>query len=259
MYSDRIPVTNVFKTAVVTGATPSPRRTVVNIARCNACHESLSLHGSNRTDEPQVCVICHNPAATDINRPKGRDDGRVGELCAGAGLDDRRPLRADHRLQAHGAHDPCVRAATGPMRRSWVYGFGNNPIDFAEVTYPAGGKISQCESCHEPDTYYPVDPTRVQATTTDTGASITSQTDDLGITPNTAVCSGCHTDSTSALHMTQNGGNFDAPKPANGIVTSPLETCGRLPWAGPTGQHEADAQGRHLQARWRVVELTARE
>jgi hypothetical protein len=26
--------------------------------------------------------------------------------------------------------------------------------------------------------------------------------------------------------MTQNGGSFNAPKPANGIVTSPLETCG---------------------------------
>jgi cytochrome c553 len=70
-----------------------------------------------------------------------------------------------------------------------------------------------------------VDPSKVQATTTNTGASITSQTDDTGMTPNTAICSSCHTTSTAMLHMTQNGGSANVAKPANGIVTSPLETC----------------------------------
>ena len=94
---------------------------------------------------------------------------------------------------------------------------GLEPDRIREIVYrltgegknPPGEKIGQCETCHAPDTYYPVDPTRVQATTTNTGASISSQTDDFGITPNTAICSGCHTTSTAALHMTQNGGLFD--------------------------------------------------
>jgi OmcA/MtrC family decaheme c-type cytochrome len=125
-----------------------------------------------------------------------------------------------------------------------VYGFGNNPIDFEEVTYPPGDKIGQCETCHAPDTYYPVDPTRVQATTTSTGASIASQTDDTGITPNTAVCSGCHTTTQATLHMTQNGGSFSVAKPANGIVTSPLETCGVCHGPGkPADVKEAHAVG----------------
>jgi len=224
VYSDRIPVTNVFKIAAVTG-TASPRRTVVNITRCDACHKVLSLHGNNRTDEPQVCVICHNPAATDINRRKGAT--MVASVSCAQGLvstiDGRCEQTIDFKRMVHMIHASELQPADAPFV---IYGFGNNPIDFAEVTYPAGAKISQCESCHEPDTYYPVDPTLVQATTTDTGPSITSQTDDTGITPNTAACSGCHTDSAAALHMTQNGGSFSAPKPAGGIVTSPLETCG---------------------------------
>lgn len=225
VYSDRIPVANVFEVAAITGATPSPRRTVVDMARCNACHESLSLHGNNRTDEPQVCAICHNPAATDINRRQGAT--MVASVSCAQGLvstiDGRCEQTIDFKRMVHMIHASELQPDGSPYV---VYGFGNNPIDFAEVTYPAGAKISQCESCHEPDTYYPVDPTRVQATTTNTGPSIAAQTDDTGITPNTAVCSGCHTGSTAALHMTQNGGSFDAPKPANGIVTSPLETCG---------------------------------
>jgi len=225
VYSDRIPVKNVFKIAAVTGATPSPRRTVVNVARCDACHKVLSLHGNNRTDEPQVCVICHNPSATDISRRTGAT--MVASATCPQGLvstvDGRCEQTIDFKRMIHMIHASALQQSGSPFV---VYGFGGSVNDFAEVTYPPGEKISQCETCHESDTYYPVDPTRVQATTTSTGASITSQTDDTGITPNTSVCSGCHTDSTSALHMTQNGGSFNAPKPAGGIVTSPLETCG---------------------------------
>ena len=224
MYSDRIPVKNVFRIAAVTGATASPRRTVVDIARCDACHKVLSLHGNNRTDEPQVCVICHNPAATDINQRKGATMTASASCPQGlvSTIDGRCEQTIDFKRMIHMIHASELQQSGSPFV---IYGFGNNPVNFDEVTYPPGSKIGQCETCHEPDTYYPVDPTLVQATTTNTGASITSQTDDTGITPNTAVCSGCHTDSTSALHMTQNGGSFDAPKPANGIVTSPLETC----------------------------------
>jgi OmcA/MtrC family decaheme c-type cytochrome len=230
-YTDRIPVKNVYRTAAVTGSA-SPRRQVVDIARCNACHEVLSLHGNNRTDEPQVCVICHNPAATDINRRKGTT--MVADTSCPQGLrstlDGLCEQTIDMKRMIHVIHAAEFQPADAPYV---VYGFGNNPIDFAEVTYPAGEKVSQCESCHTPDTYYPVDPTRVQATTTSTGASITLQGDDSGMTPNTAVCSGCHTDATAALHMTQTGGSFSVAKPANGIVLSPLETCGTC--HGPGG------------------------
>ena len=223
-YTDRIPVKNVFKVAAATGTSATDRRVVVDIARCNACHKSLSLHGNNRTDEPQVCVICHNPAATDITRRKGAT--MVASTSCPQGLvstlDGKCEQTIDFKRMVHMIHASELQPAGLPFV---VYGFGNNPIDFAEVTYPPGDKIGQCETCHAPDTYYPVDPAKVQATTTNTGASITSQTDDTGMTPNTAICSSCHTTSTAMLHMTQNGGSANVAKPANGIVTSPLETC----------------------------------
>ena len=36
------------------------RRQVVDIAKCNGCHSSLSLHGENR-NQTEYCVLCHNP------------------------------------------------------------------------------------------------------------------------------------------------------------------------------------------------------
>jgi OmcA/MtrC family decaheme c-type cytochrome len=254
VYTDRIWVKNAYAIAAVTGATASPRRQVVDIARCDACHKVLSIHGSNRSDEPQVCVICHNPSATDINRRKNNPAPATPTMVIDATkcpntsngnlvsiIDGRCEQTIDFKRMIHMIHASELQQSGSPFV---VYGRGNTPSDFSEVTYPAGpagSKISQCESCHAPDTYYPVDPARVQATTTDTGDSIVSQTDDHGITPNTSVCSGCHTDSTATLHMTQKGGSFDVLKPANGIVTSPLETCGTC--HGPGGA--ADVKKMH--------------
>jgi OmcA/MtrC family decaheme c-type cytochrome len=242
-YTDRIWVKNVYKLAAVTGTSPVERRTVVDIARCNACHAVLSLHGSNRSDEPQVCVICHNPAATDINKRRNPATGTPTMVADPAAcpnptngnlvstLDGRCEQSIDMKRMIHQIHAAEAQPSDQPLV---IYGFGYRPIDFAEVTYPASGaKLGQCQSCHEPDTYYPVDPSVTAATTVDTGATLELQTDDYGITPNTSVCSGCHTDSTSALHMTQNGGSFSALKSnASGVVNSPFETCSVCHGAG---------------------------
>ena len=37
---------------------PTPRRAVVEITRCNNCHDELALHGRNRIDNPQYCAMC---------------------------------------------------------------------------------------------------------------------------------------------------------------------------------------------------------
>ncbi|MEO8028670.1 MAG: OmcA/MtrC family decaheme c-type cytochrome, partial [Bryobacteraceae bacterium] len=48
------------------GGTPlAARRKIVDIAKCNTCHTSLSLHGGNRNQIEQ-CVLCHNPNTTDV-------------------------------------------------------------------------------------------------------------------------------------------------------------------------------------------------
>jgi OmcA/MtrC family decaheme c-type cytochrome len=233
-YTDRIPVKNVYKIAAATGTTTVNRRVVVDISRCNACHLSLSLHGNNRTDEPQVCDVCHNPAATDINRRQNNATGAQTMVvdttkCPNptnsnlvSTLDGECEQTVDMKRMIHRIHASELQQPGSPYV---VYGFGNFPVSFAEVTYPGGAKIGQCEACHINNTYYPVDPTRVAATTIDTGPSLASQSDDTGITPNTAVCSGCHTGTTAAAHMAQNGGSFSVAKPVGGIVTAPFETC----------------------------------
>ncbi len=50
----------------VDGSPVAPRRKVVDISKCNACHQSLSVHGENR-NQIEMCVLCHNPTDTDAS------------------------------------------------------------------------------------------------------------------------------------------------------------------------------------------------
>jgi OmcA/MtrC family decaheme c-type cytochrome len=105
-----------------------------------------------------------------------------------------------------------------------VCGFGNSIHDFTDLRFP--GHLNNCEGCHEPDTYYPVDGTVVQATTFDAGDR-TTLADDRAVSPNASACSACHTSSLATVHMEQNGGDFNAGKTAEGtIVSAGVETCG---------------------------------
>lgn len=205
---DRIPVRNVHTYAAVTDATAQPRRQIVDIARCDECHGVLTLHGNNRTDDLQVCAACHNPNATDAAR-------RVaGSQCvAELGADDA-PI--DFKYLIHAIHAGSID----------VCGFGNTPIRFSGVRYP--GRLDNCEGCHLPDTYYPVDAgaAGVPPTTFDAGADLAVYTDDRAVTPNAAVCSACHVDASARTHMELNGGSFVAAKTATGTLASgSVETC----------------------------------
>ena len=61
----------------VTGTTVVPRRTSVQLTKCNACHQDLKVlfsHGNQRITI-EHCVICHNPNATDLARRPARPLG----------------------------------------------------------------------------------------------------------------------------------------------------------------------------------------
>ena len=51
---------------------------VVELAKCQVCHgvnDGLALHGGNRTDSIEQCVMCHNSNATDLaQRPTDSDE-----------------------------------------------------------------------------------------------------------------------------------------------------------------------------------------
>ena len=74
---ETLAVNSVGKTYTITDASPVPYRQVVDIAKCNECHEVLTLHGNNRTGNTELCATCHNPNATDINRRVAGSDCRL--------------------------------------------------------------------------------------------------------------------------------------------------------------------------------------
>jgi OmcA/MtrC family decaheme c-type cytochrome len=200
----------------ITDGVATDRREVVELSRCNDCHQSLSLHGSNRTDNIELCVTCHNPNATDIaarvrggadssNSPDGKDEESI-EL----------------KTMIHAIH-----AGIGRENGFFVYGFFGTPHDYSEVVYP--GKLTNCEGCHKPGTYYPVGAFAL-AVSTDTGADPDDPFDDINTAPNAAACWGCHDRDAAVAHMEANGGAFDVMQTPDGTLVSisqgtVIETC----------------------------------
>lgn len=215
---ERIPVKGATDFFPITDVSAVGRRQVVNIANCLECHQQLSLHGSNRTDNTNLCVGCHNPNNTDINRrPADPADA----------IDGKKEQTIDFKRMIHLLH--AGEEGAGLV----VYGFCfpspcvGNPDDFRDVEFP--GHLNNCENCHEGDTFYPVGPD-VLATTIDTGADLADPLDDINITPNAAVCSACHEGTPATEHMKQNGGAFDVMQQADGTLISMsagtvIETC----------------------------------
>jgi len=203
---EEVPVAAALFPFPITDAEAAERRSVVDIEKCNDCHQNLALHGDNRSGNTEVCSTCHNANSTDINRRVAGSEC-VNEL----GTDDE---SIDLKYMIHGIHAGNIG----------VCGYRNSAHPYFDVVYP--GRLNNCEGCHKEDTYYPVDPAVVLATTVDAGTDRSILTDDVAISPNTAVCSTCHTSDIAAQHMIQNGGDFAASKTNDGtLVSSGTETC----------------------------------
>ena len=99
-------------------------REIVSDARCNACHEKLSLHGGARFQH-QYCVTCHNPGSADAN--------------SGNTVDETVMIHRIHR----GADLPSVQAG-GEYA---IWGRGNVKYDYSGVVYPQD--IRNCRGCHD--------------------------------------------------------------------------------------------------------------
>ncbi|MGD2076570.1 MAG: OmcA/MtrC family decaheme c-type cytochrome [Gammaproteobacteria bacterium] len=243
----RVPVKSVVMDWSIDGSAVSPRREVVDIAKCDLCHEQLSLHGSNRNDEPQLCVICHNPNATDINvRPKtpiaDEANPQPGEGVPAPGVDGKLEEAIDFKRLIHGIHGAEVREE-GLV----VYGFGGSVHDFSEVRFP--GIVQDCETCHLEGTYELEGiwetPTLngILASTVNSAPNATvggiatgpgslaeglaDQSDDLNISPTAAVCSSCHDSAVAQGHMVVPGGAvFDQTQQyISDMIDGNFETC----------------------------------
>jgi OmcA/MtrC family decaheme c-type cytochrome len=249
---DRVRVKAAFKDFAITDSTPVARRQVVDINKCDKCHDQVSLHGDSRTNEPGLCVLCHNPSATDVNRrPKIASGPGTGFPDGSVTLDKKTEEAIDFKRLIHGVHAaaktlyPVAPATVGAAGHGFrnkglvVYGYNSSVNDFSHVRFP--GILNDCTTCHLTGTYELAGkwevPTAsgilgstVKATPDPTGAigtyaqQLASQTDDLNITPTAAVCTACHDGDVAKSHMVLNGAQFELTQDA--INTSPiLEAC----------------------------------
>ena len=217
-----IPVTGTVEYFGVDGGPAIERREVVGIDTCNACHQSLSLHGGNRTDSIPLCVTCHNANATDI---RARTEGGVDENTS---LDGKKEETIDFKQMIHSIHAGATV----------VYGFGGSEHDYRHVVFPANKNT--CTNCHDGPTFYPVNQSSVLATTIDSGADLADATDDVNISPTAAACWGCHqsesvtsesSPDSAKSHMILNGASFNASQALDGTITDNdtmgvvLESC----------------------------------
>jgi len=195
-----------------------PRRTVVDIDNCLFCHQTLSLHGSNRTDDPQVCAMCHNPRNTDkeVRDLRAQNGGS-------APTDGKDEESIDFKRMVHAIHAAAMR-----VNAIQIVGFGGNSVnvfDEEEVQFP--GDLSNCAACHDGDSYTLPLPDGVLGTTIDTGANLESPVDDTVISPIASVCSSCHDEDDAVAHMKAMGGSFDTTQKAldDGDVVEQCDVC----------------------------------
>jgi OmcA/MtrC family decaheme c-type cytochrome len=232
-FSDRVPVTNVVINFPITDDTAEERRVVVDIDNCNSCHGTLSLHGNNRTNEPQVCVICHNADATDIEvRPGG----------GATGVDGKVEEAIDFKYMIHAIHAGAAEEHGFRENGIVVYGFRGSVNDYSHVRLPNGlDNLTSCTGCHDGDTFtLPIDD-NVLPTTVLTGAKEDDPDDDKNITPMSSVCSSCHDTLEDKTHMSEQGGLFDfTPFAASSDTTngsSEADLCGPGPLSARPAGH----------------------
>ncbi len=221
-FTDWLPVKSVFKDFAITGAAAA-RRLTVDIAKCDVCHRMLSMPHNNRNEEIGVCVVCHNPNATDAaGRPAA-----AGVLTGG--VDGKLEQSIDFKTMIHAIH--AGESGKGGFRTKGitVYSFDGSVYDFSKVVFP--GKLNDCAMCHAGTSYQLTGtwhaPTAngILGNTISTGASASNPADNLRITPTAAVCSSCHDGASAKLHMqdTFNGGIFSATQDA--IKAAAPENC----------------------------------
>jgi OmcA/MtrC family decaheme c-type cytochrome len=188
----------------VDGTPIAPRRTIVLMANCNACHSYLEVHGDLRNNV-QYCVLCHNPSNTDSStRPSATVVSQrslpnqginfammVHKIHTGENLEAE--YNTDYIIVGHGGSENDFGAAYASVPAS---------IPNTGVRYPAMGPsgsvqdTAECYMCHTggSEAVLPVGKNAV--------------TDPQGpINPDpatTSACTACHVDAGSVAHAKAN-------------------------------------------------------
>jgi OmcA/MtrC family decaheme c-type cytochrome len=214
--ADRIFMTNAnaFFSIDEASGKPSPRRDIVEIGQCQNCHQNLSLHGNNRTDNINSCVVCHNPRNTDRE---------VRAVAVNPPTDGKDEESLNFTSMIHGIHAAAIR--NNPLQVVGFRGFTTYVYDEETVHYP--GDLSNCTACHGDSGFELPLSSGVLGTTVDTGTDHGSPLDDVVRTPTANACSSCHDGAPALAHMEQNGASFATSQQAidNGDVVEQCEVC----------------------------------
>jgi OmcA/MtrC family decaheme c-type cytochrome len=174
----------------VDGSPLAPRRGVVALGNCNACHVALSLHGTLRNNT-EYCVMCHNPSNTDASV-------RVSAVVA---ADKAAPAQGiNFNLMVHRIHYGINMQAS--KRTYVIVGFGGSHNDFSSTLYPALSPTGEpldtenCSMCH------------VNSSEQNLPFGLNPVVDPQGpinpIQPIASACTGCHVDLPTAAHALSN-------------------------------------------------------
>ncbi len=197
---------------------------------CLECHETLELHGGSRVNNPQVCVMCHNPNKSSSGRTADPTQTILDATLAAVGSDPLVWPEATNNFKnmIHGLHAATdrpyefVRNRTNGRYYSPAGLGGEWPEKFL---FP--GDLRYCEKCHIGDSYVPSSiPANVlpNVERTTTGNPAETRADIIGVrgtVPNdtdlvdsviAGACYYCHDSSAAASHMVLNGGSIRAKR-----------------------------------------------
>ncbi len=124
----------------VTDAAPVPRRSVVERAKCNACHYDLAAHGGMRRS-PEYCVMCHTPSAVDDGNAPRFEVSATTVPSVGFKTLVHKIHRGSRLAQGYVIGSSPATPANP----------GGTPVDFGQVRFP--GDLRACWGCHASTSY----------------------------------------------------------------------------------------------------------
>ena len=148
--------------------------------QCLGCHTRLALHGENRVDNVEYCVMCHNPMETDASRRPAAQNP---------------PETIDMKFMTHRIHGG-ERLHEEHGADYTVYGYGGNPISFSHVRYPS--PLQNCSACHQAGSENPRGGSEYKAKTN------TARYPMNPMPLYTTGCYGCHAENAMLSHARTN-------------------------------------------------------
>ena len=178
----------------VTDASPMPRRTIVDVAKCDGCHYQVSAHGGMRND-PAYCVECHNTSLQSTPSIVPAGSSVLG-------------FTIDFRSMIHKIHSG----------ENLAQGYQIGSSNFSDVRYPR--PTTDCAACHvgknwtlpmaNSPAYAPSQQT-VYACAPGTSCTFANNVwtpapamTPAALAPQTSVCTSCHDAPYTAAHAQLN-------------------------------------------------------